>query len=201
MAAIKREWLIVKYANRLFCVTGLYVTQDETCNHWRVTFLPIWVAVKYFTSPFLSLPNILIQWIGSWPLSTWTLSFSFLSSSLAALCFLFFSRVLRHSDPLRVPSSRFLFLHHFFSWFFFFSFSWQSSHHPLRPPHLRSLSMRDQRSFLVCETERIGIFAMSHYQGDPWHLGVPLLCMQGMSARCSPALMKRITHSHADSAA
>lgn len=124
----------------------------------------------------------------------------FLSLHLSCCSLLpFFSRVLRHSDPLRVPSSQFLFLHHFFSCFFFFL--WQSSHRPLLSPHLCSLSMCDPRSCLVCKTERIGIFAMSHYQGDPWHLGVPPLCMQGMSASCSPALMKRITHSHADSAA
>ena len=35
--------------------------------------------------------------------------------------------------------------------------------------------------------------------GDPWHSGVPLLCMQGMLARCTPALMKGGTHSDADS--
>lgn len=27
--------------------------------------------------------------------------------------------------------------------------------------------------------------------GDPWHSGVPLLCMQGMLARCTPALNER----------
>lgn len=125
----------------------------------------------------------------------------FFLSLLLSCCSLlpFFSRVLRHSDPLRVPSSQFLFLHHFCLVFFRLMAELPP---PLPfPSSMLSLSMRDPRSRLVCETERIGIFAMSHYQGDPWHLGVPLLCMQGMSANRSPVLMKRITHSHADSTA
>lgn len=71
------------------------VADSKTCNqtflcHFSLLFVsPSKLRGSPPHPPFLSSLNILIRRMASWSLSTWTLSFSFLSSSLAALCFLF----------------------------------------------------------------------------------------------------------------
>lgn len=95
-------------------------------------------------------------------------------------CFVsFISGVLRHSDPLPVPSSRQSTVCKCSSkqqiLLVFAAFLLQTPY-----PSLWLRVDRDLRH--------------ESLPGDPWHLAIPLLCMQGMLARCTAALMKRNAH-------
>lgn len=201
-------WLIVKhFSSNLLC--------PPSAPFLMLIFL--FFSVFSFFFPFL---HISIQWIVLWPKSTTdSLSVFPLPCSGALVFFLsFFSGVLRHSDPLPVPSSlrssvyvnvcvRVEVKTNGFCFCSIFalhssdpsSFAFSHTTHP--PPTLflplPLSAWPNEASCLQVGVDRD--LCHESLPGDPWHLGVPLLCMQGMLARCTPALMKGGTHSDADS--
>lgn len=135
------------------------------------------------------------------------------SSLLPCSLFFFFpsSGVLRHSDPLPVPSSLWcrVCVNVNVNGFCFCSFF--TAYTPPPASLLFSFNTTNPSPLTLllspCATERSVLFGSgSGYRelchgwlpGDPWQSTVPLLCMQGMLARFTPALMKRAAHYDAD---